>query len=101
MKSNDGVSKVGVQTHSWGETEGQIGEETHQKGGKAGNGGSSGDHVELQDTEAIIVDRVGGAIIGDIATVVADTGSTRVCHDQGVDRDNVGLLCLEDKGRKR
>lgn len=59
VETDDSVGKVGVKTHTGGKTNGQVGEQTHQQSGEAGNGSRGGNHVELQDSKTFVICWVG------------------------------------------
>lgn len=92
VETDDSVGKVGVKTHTGGKTNGQVGEQTHQQSGEAGNGSRGGDHVELQGGETVVVSLI--CHTHGVSGAGADTGSTGIRHNEGVDRDNVGLLVV-------
>lgn len=80
METDNRVGKVGVQTHSWGEGNGHVGEESHAEGGQSRDGSSGSDEVTLDDCFAEEVLVVGGAEVRH-ALRRADTGTASVGQD--------------------
>ncbi len=89
MVTDDGVGEVSVETHTGGESDGHIGEETHEEGGQGSNGSGGSDHVALN---ALLAE---GIILIIVAPLVALQMGTVACasslgNNGRVDGNNVG-----------
>lgn len=83
------VGKVGVDTETWSETEGQVGKKTHSERGDESNAGGSDDIVSPELLLAQVVVEVGNTD-GVVGGTVADTWPSSVRQDRRVDTDDLG-----------
>ena len=79
MKADNGVGKVGVETHSWSEGDGQVGEQAHAEGSQSGNGSCRSDQIPLDDLDAQQIFLVCGTQVGAVGRT--DAGTTALGYN--------------------
>jgi len=103
MESNNSICEISVQTHSWSDRNRHVGKDTHGNGTKRRNSCSASDKISTQFSEAEVVFKVGSTGRITHASWIctgANTGSTRVGQNTGVDLCHVSLWETSKKGAK-